>query len=445
VSMPVHGKSGLLGVLVMAAKEADRFGEDEVNFLRAAGNVIVETAMRIDAEAELFHAHRLESIGQLSGGIAHDFNNLLAIVMGNLQMLREALDESGGPDAQFRLVDSARRAAQRGADLTQKLLTFSRRQALAPAAIEPAVALPELVEMLRRTLGGQIDILYDVAPNCPPCHADPLQLDNAIVNLALNARDALSSGGSIRMGAQAVTVSEQPPERADARLAAGDYVVFHVADNGVGMQPEVLRRACEPFFTTKSSGKGSGLGLSMAYGFAIQSGGALTIESAPGQGTEVRMYFPVANRRSAQSENPPDTRERRNRPADAHRHAQHTILIVDDEVELLALAEAYLTRLGYRVLRAQSASQAIDLLDREPVTLLFTDVALGGGDSGPALAQVARKSRPALPVLFTSGFAQGAFEMGDIDPNAFLPKPFSLEELAARIEALMGAASRSDG
>lgn len=430
--VPLTGRAGPVGLLVAHSRQTNRFGKEELQFMQAVGNVITEAFMRGEIEEQLAHAQRLESIGQLTGGIAHDFNNILTVVLGNLQMLREVLEQHGG-DGFVKLVESAQRAAKRGADLTQKLLTFSRKQSLAPVAIDLASALDALANMLQRTIGEAIQIEWDVAPGCPACMADALQFDNAIVNLALNARDAMSGGGRLHIVAASLVVDNNFPDLA-AELAPGEYVVISVIDTGCGMSPEILSRAYEPFFTTKPSGKGSGLGLSMVYGFAKQSGGTVQIDSEPGRGTQVRLYFPAANRSLVTG-----ISWRNNEAQDFAAPArQETVLIVDDDLDVLNIAEVFLIRSGYRVLRATTIMEAMHwLTGPESISLLFTDVVLGAGETGPQLATEAEKIQPYLPVLYTSGFARGSLSVADVRPVQFLAKPYLCEELAARIEILL--------
>ena len=348
-----------------------------------------------------------------------------------MQMLQEVL-EQGGDGGAGKLLESARRAARRGAELTHKLLTFARKQSLAPAAIELPDALGALTDMLQRTLGEAIRIDWQVAPGCPPCRADPSQLDNAIVNLALNARDAMPGGGRLRLTAAPLTIGDGASSLAE-ELDAGEYVVVSVSDTGQGMSPEVLRHAYEPFFTTKPSGKGSGLGLSMVYGFVKQSGGTVRIHSEPGRGTEVRLYFPADERR-ADSVEPADAAAP---PAAAGR--QQTILLVDDDSDVLEVTATQLRRAGYRVLTAADTAAALQwLAGAEPIALLFTDVVLGGGETGTRLAVEALKLRPRLPVLFTSGFAEGSLRVADVPPAQFLAKPYQGEQLIAHVAALLG-------
>lgn len=434
--VPLIAETRLVGLLVTYSRQTGQFGEQELHFMQAVGNVIVGAYMRAEIESQLAFSQRLDSIGQLTGGIAHDFNNILTIVLGNLQMLREAIERIGAGEL-LKLVDSAQRASKRGAELTHKLLTFASRQALSPSAIDPATALTAVAEMLQRTIVETIEIDLQVAPNCPPCLADPLQFDNAIINLILNARDAMPDGGQVNIAATPIMLREDTPDVGD-ELAPGLYVVISVSDTGHGMSPETMRRVYEPFFTTKPIGKGTGLGLSIVYGFVKQSSGMIRIKSKPGHGTEVQLYFPCADRRlattaSSVAQAVTQDHGRRLKPG------LESILIVDDEREVLDLTEALLLRSGYRVLRASDMAGALwYLAGPEPISLLFTDVVLGAGETGPKLVAEALKIRPGLPVLYTSGFAHGALTDADCKPNQFLAKPYQVAELISRIETLLG-------
>jgi PAS domain S-box-containing protein len=437
--VPLTAETRLVGLLVTYSRQTDQFGEQELYFMQAVGNVIVAAFMRAEIESQLAFSQRLDSIGQLTGGIAHDFNNILTIVLGNLQMLREAMEQSGAGDY-LKLVESAQRASKRGAELTHKLLTFASRQSLAPHAIDPAAALVALTEMLQRTIGETIKIHLQVAPACPPCLADPLQFDNAIINLTLNARDSMPDGGQLRITATPSVVREDTPD-IGGELAPGMYVMISVSDTGHGMSPETMLRVYEPFFTTKPSGKGTGLGLSMVYGFVKQSRGTIRMQSIPGRGTDVQVYFPTAERRSSVSASHAGTHDRGRRL----QPGQKTILVVDDDLEVLDLAEVLLVRSGYRVMRASDTAGALQYLaGPEPISLLFTDVVLGAGETGPKLAAEALKIRPGLPVLYTSGFAHGALDDADREPDQFLAKPYELVELIARIESLLANGNRRD-
>jgi CheY-like chemotaxis protein len=340
-------------------------------------------------------------VGQLTGGVAHDFNNLLAVILGNAELLAERL---GTDDRQ---VAAVMRAAGRGAELTQRLLAFSRHQPLKPRAIDMAGRVAGMTELLTRTLGATIEISVTSAPGLWRASADPGQLENALLNLAINARDAMPEGGrlsistanaSLEPGEIAALLAGQAPEAAlEAAREPGDYVVLSVSDTGTGMNPAVLARVFEPFFTTKDVGQGSGLGLSMVYGFARQSGGFVAIESAPGHGTTVRLYLP----RTAVAAPAPEARDRAGRLPRGH---GETVLLLEDAEDVRELAVAQLEDLGYRVLAAAEAAEAGALL---------ADVIQPGGRFGPAFADSTRHN-PALKVLFASGYlTEAPMQRGD--------------------------------
>jgi signal transduction histidine kinase len=320
-----------MGALAAIAREFRRFDHDAVHFLQTVANLLSSVVQRSRAQDQLAHSQRLDAVGQLTGGVAHDFNNLLTVISGNLQLLEAELADR--PET-LAVIASALRAVGRGAELTRKLLTVARRQRLSPRAIDPQALLHELGTMLRRTLGEIISVEIACPEQVSSVYADPAQLDAALVNLALNSRDAMPRGGRLRI---AVREQRVEPDVARAELKAGDYVVFAVSDTGIGMPPEVLARAFEPFYTTKDVGKGSGLGLSMVYGFVKQSGGHLVVESRLGYGTRIELYLP-ATRRSVAT---PET------TAAGHAHRGHeTVLVVEDEPDVRGIAVAFLHSLG---------------------------------------------------------------------------------------------------
>jgi PAS domain S-box-containing protein len=417
--VPLLDRGRPLGALVALARQPRRFDHDAMHLLGSVANMLAALMQRRHTEEQLAHSQRLDAIGQLTGGIAHDFNNLLTIISGSLQLLEIELDDR--PEA-GELIAGALRSVGRGAELTAKLLAFARRQRLTPRALDPVALLRELEPMLRRTLGEAVQLRVDVPPSLPAAHADATQLDAALVNLALNARDAMPRGGEIALTARL--------RRVDAgaegdNLAPGEYVVFAVEDTGHGMAPDTLARAVEPFFTTKDVGRGSGLGLSMVYGFARQSGGHLTIESRLGYGTRVELLLPVTRQASAI-----DT------PAkDAVRPGQgETVLVVEDEPEVRAIAEAFLRSLGFRPVAVGNAADALATLREGPApALLFSDVRLGEGLDGYALAQAARTLHADLPVLLTSGYNDDdALRAGDT--FELLRKPYRREQLAEALQ-----------
>ena len=422
VLIPLIDRDETAGVLLVLSRSNREFDLEARHFLRSVANLLAVAMQRIRVEEQLAHAQRLESVGQLTGGIAHDFNNLLTVISGNLQILE---DELADRPAAREIVGNALRAAGRGADLTHKLLVFARRQRLAPRASDPHKLLEELASMLRRTLGESVQLAIHVAAGVAPVFADPAQLESALVNLALNARDAMPRGGELTLTVEQRLVAG---DAANAELKPGHYVVFGVRDTGLGMAKEVLARAFEPFFTTKEVGKGSGLGLSMVYGFAKQSGGHVQVRSKLGYGTGVELYLPTAQA----AETP-----REATPAISPPRGRETILVVEDEAAVREIAIAFLRSFGYTVLSAARAEPALEMLSAsDDIALLFSDVVLGSGMSGKELAVAARRLRPTLGVLLTSGYEPDAAGP-DADEFALLPKPYRREELSGAVRAIL--------
>lgn len=429
----LHDLGQPLGAVLAMAVDGPALDRDGQHFLQAVAHVLAAMLQRQRTQEQLAHAQRLEAVGQLTGGIAHDFNNLLTMISGNLQLLEAELEDR--PDVHPPIA-SALRAVGRGAELTRKLLAFARRQRLSPRAVDPRQLLGDLCLMLKRTLGEQVDVELHIAAGIPAAFADPAQLDAALLNLALNARDAMPRGGRLKLAARRVAIGHngsQGDTQGDA--PAGDYVEFSVVDSGHGMSAEVRARAFEPFYTTKEAGKGSGLGLSMVYGFVKQSGGHLEVESAPGRGTRIALFLPVA------------AMPARMEPAGGAtvRGGRESVLVVEDEPDVRQIAEAFLRGLGYAVQGAANASEALAVLARQPETaLLFSDVVLGAGPSGGELAATARARHPRLAVLLTSGYERPAAESAQQPGHAFplLRKPYRREELAAAVrEVLDGTAT----
>jgi PAS domain S-box-containing protein len=413
-----------MGALLALQRERRRFDHDALHFLQSVANLLASAMQRAHTEEQLSHAQRLEAIGQLTGGVAHDFNNLLTVVSGNLQILEDELVDR--PTAR-EIISSALRAVGRGAELTRKLLAFARRQRLAPRASDPARLLTELGAMLRRTLGETVSLEISCAAHVPNVFVDPGQLDNALVNLALNARDAMPRGGQLVISASHENIGADAP----GELAAGDYVVFTVKDTGAGMTAEVLARAFEPFFTTKEHGKGSGLGLSMVYGFVKQSGGHLTVDSQVGDGTRIDLHLPAA--KSSAGEQARDSSR-------SIARGDETVLVVEDEADVREIAVAFLRSLGYKVVAAPDAATAMTTLaQHSDIDLLFSDVVLGTGMSGVELAHAARRERPGLPVLLTSGYEHSALENGDSSAGDFvlLQKPYRREDLSSALRRIL--------
>ena len=425
VIVPLLDRDRPVGALLALADQPRRFDHDAVQLLLTVGNQIASLVQRRRTEEQLAHAQRLDAIGQLTGGVAHDFNNLLTVMSGSLQLLEGECE--GQPGAR-EIINSALRSVERGSELTSKLLAFSRRQHLSPRAIDPASLLKDLRLMLRSALGEAILLQVECEPDTPAVFADPSQLDSALVNLALNARDAMPEGGSVSIGAgeRRRSAGSLPPEQRPGR-----YVVFTVTDSGRGMTPDVLARACEPFFTTKAIGRGSGLGLSMVYGFVKQSGGDLQIESESGQGTRIELWLPVAIAETTVQAAGPT----------AEVCGSELVLVVEDETEVRNIAAAFLRSLGYRVVAVGSAGEALkQLAANDGFALLFSDVMLGGGMNGVELAQAARSLRPQLGILLTSGYDDPAqATTSSMETFELLRKPYRREQLAVAARRNMPA------
>ncbi|HTV84639.1 MAG TPA: PAS domain S-box protein [Dyella sp.] len=421
--VPLPDRRGPTGLLLAFAQQKSYFDRDRLYFLQSIANILAAAVQRGRSEEQLAHSQRLDALGQLTGGIAHDFNNLLTVISGNLQLLEIDVPED---PATRETLESASRAVERGAALTRKLLAFSRRQHLLPRVVRTLQLLADVSDMLRRTLGEQVTIAAECASTIPPVYADPGELEAALINLALNARDAMPRGGRLAITARAYRASGGDGE---TRLAPGDYVMFAVSDTGVGMSADVLAHALDPFFTTKEAGKGSGLGLSMVYGFVKQSGGHLNIESQPGRGTRVELYLPVAVTGATEET-----------PLTVSRRGHETVLVVEDEHEVRRVATTFLRSLGYVTYEASNAHQALEQLAAHPdIDLLFSDVVLGGNMTGFELAAKAREKYPHLPVLFTSGYEYASM---DIDSHSFgsfelLRKPYRREQLGVALRRVL--------
>ncbi len=426
MAVPINDRGRVIGVLCALCRQPRTFEDAEVVFLEALSTLLSTSLQRAQAEVQMRHAQRLESVGQLTGGIAHDFNNLLTVIQGNLQMLGD--QDAVRVDALLgQLVGAAQRAGQRGADLTGKLLAFSRRQALAPAAVDPRVMLASMAEMLRRTLGEQVRVVLRLPASCPPCRADAVQLESALLNVALNARDAMPGGGTLTLRCG----SGLPPHK-DVELAAPDEatpmdaVWFSVQDDGAGMSPGVRDRAFEPFFTTKEAGRGTGLGLSTVYGFIKQSHGSVHIDSSPGAGTTVTMVLPAL---------PPSAEAAQAAAVAVARLPKGLrVLLVEDDDDVRGVAQAFLQGLGLHVTACATAEEALDLFTKGAAfDLLFSDITLGSGLDGIALAQRVEQQRPGLAVLLCSGYshylAGGGGARDQPLPWAVLKKPYTREQL----------------
>ncbi|MFQ5993688.1 MAG: PAS domain S-box protein [Acidiferrobacterales bacterium] len=378
-------------------------------------------------ERELLAAQRMEALGKLTGGVAHDFNNLLTVILGNLQLLERRVASDPRLKKSVYLAEDA---AQRGAELTARLLAFSRRQVLRTTVFNVNELINGIEALLRGTLGATVGLENKLAIRIWPVKADATQLENALLNLVINARDAMPDGGKLTIETANVTLDDgyaaQNPD-----VTAGDYVMLAVTDTGNGMSQEVIEHVFEPFFSTKEKGKGTGLGLSMVYGFLKQSGGHIKVYSEEGHGTVVKLYLS----RAYAKETRPITRDKQERlPL-----GNETILLVEDDARVRQTAAALLEDLGYRVFEAQDGPTALGMLDTHPnIDLLFTDVIMPGGMKGPDLAREVRKRRPGMKVLYTSGYTDTAVvRNGQLEFGTLLSKPFQKLELASKVREVL--------
>ena len=385
--------------------------------LRRTRQAAAEVERRAELEEQYRQAQKMEAIGQLTGGVAHDFNNLLTVILGSLEKLQQQIVA----EPARRLIQAAMRGAERGARLTQSLLSFARRQSLRPETVNLNRVIKEFGELLRGAAGDRVQIQFLLNPTVDPCRVDPAQFQTALLNLVVNARDAMPEGGG-RVSIETDTVALDASSEVD--VAAGRYVRVTVNDTGCGMAPEVLERAFEPFYTTKEVGKGSGLGLSQVYGFVKQSGGHIELSSEFGIGTTVRLYLPRAD------DVPKDHVETVERAAASK---AETVLVVEDDAALRKMVAENLRSLGYRVLTAADAAAALALVEREPrVDLLFSDYSMPRGMLGDELARRVRRLKPGLKVLLTSGYAV-AQQSGGVADFGLLQKPYRQDELARAI------------
>ncbi|MGF6902226.1 response regulator [Paraburkholderia sp. GAS348] len=396
-----------------------------------------EVAARALAEEQLRQAQKMEAIGSLTGGVAHDFNNVLQVINGNLQML--AADANGSP-ATLRRLSAATDAVKRGAKLAAHLLAFARRQPLSPTVLNPRRLLAGMSEMLHRALGETVKIETVLSNDLWHVQADRNQLENALLNLAINARDAMQADGTLTVRA-ANRVLDHAFCRGKPELSPGEYVVFSVTDTGTGMKPEILEHVFEPFFTTKPDGHGTGLGLSMVFGFVKQSGGHTVIDSEVGRGTTVSLFFPRCCE--------PETAETVDQTA-APVGGGETILVVEDDADVRLTAVEMLAQLGYKVLTASSGDAALEFIDSDvPIDLLFTDVVMPGQVKSVELAQRAAARSPTVPTLFTSGYTRDEIvHHGKLDAGiTLLSKPYRRDDLARKVRSVLraGIASVNDG
>jgi PAS domain S-box-containing protein len=384
-----------------------------------------DMSRRIALEQQLRQAQKMKAVGQLTGGIAHDFNNILTVITGMVEALSEAVKTD---PILAEMVKSIEEAAERGAQLTQRMLAFARKQPLQPRPIDLNDIVTRMVAMLQRTLGEDIAVKTVLANGLWPAQADPFQLEDAIVNLAVNARDAMPTGGELAIGTSNIHLDEHYAAH-NVEVAPGDYVVVAIADTGVGMPPEVIEHAFEPFFTTKDVGRGTGLGLSMVYGFVTQSRGHVRIASEIGRGTSIMLYLPKATTEGAA----PDIPESAVEPVTDGRE---TILIVEDDAAVRKVAATILKRIGYQVWQAEDGKSALDILQTGiAIDLLFTDLIMPNGMSGQDLMRTARERRPDLKVLFASGYSEQFIAGRGVADHGIplLSKPYRKQQLAQAI------------
>jgi nitrogen-specific signal transduction histidine kinase/CheY-like chemotaxis protein len=386
------------------------------------------------AREALFRSQKMEAVGQLTGGIAHDFNNILAVILGNIELLRLYLPA----DSHAReITDAVMRATIHGRELTAHLLAFSRRRLLNPQPVDVNQIVDSIVRLLGRTLGAPVQVALAPAGDAGIAFIDPGALEAAVLNVALNARDAMPQGGTLTIRTGKTAVTGAPANEDD--LKPGSYAVIALEDTGAGMPPEVVARAFEPFFTTKTGGRGTGLGLSMVYGFAKQSGGTVTIASEPGCGTTVTLCLPHAENEQRPAPFTPAKIDAPSQP--------RIVLVVEDESEVRNIVRRQLEALGHTVLAAEAATEAL-LLAQGPgrPDVLLTDVVLGSGMSGLDLSDAARAARPGLPVIFMSGYTAVPEAQKRIrDAGApLLSKPFTTAQLGHAIEAVCATVRTAD-
>lgn len=387
----------------------------------------LDVTRRRQSEQAFRQAQKMEAIGQLTAGLAHDFNNLLQVVSGNVDIVASQVED----ERHQRLLTNAARAADRGSKLTRQLLAFARKTRLEPKLVELNQLINDFGDLLDNTVGAQIRLVTALERRLPAVQIDPTHLEMAILNVLLNARDAMPRGGTVTISTRLWKLNGDAPKH---QLPEGDYVVLTIRDEGSGMTDEVRRRATEPFFTTKGAERGTGLGLAMVHGFVQQSLGRLEIDSAPGEGTEIRMLFPTANAAAMPAAPPAPRREAGNGVAGG----SETILLVEDSDDVRALAQEQLAAMGYNVLLAASGEEALERLKTAPIDLLFTDIVMPGGMSGLELVEQFRTTHPDTPVLMTTGYNEDL--VADIPRGTNLDvigKPYRREQLADRIRSAL--------
>jgi len=437
-------RGGLLGDLSEQMARAEAMNQTiQVERIRADGAVInlffsapqdgiaafgaIDVTLRRQRDRFLEHAQKMDALGHMTGGIAHDFNNLLTVVLMNLDVMRE---DRAIMQKFARRIDLMTAAAQKGSSLVKQLLAYARKQPLEPEVVCLGDLVPGLLDLVKRAIGEDIDVTVDFAEEIWPTILDPAQFESAVLNLALNARDAMPEGGSLAVGLANVSIADSA--LAGDEMPFGDYVVFSLSDTGCGMAPAIAARAFDPFFTTKDEGQGTGLGLSMVYGFVKQTGGEIKIASEIGKGTTIRLFFPKCSKVTAAPDDAPEP---------SLQTGTETILVVEDDDKLRATTVGVLKDLGYEILQASDGPSAIAILQTVPsVDLLFADFILSGSVSGQRLADIARELHPWIKILYTSGYAERAKRSGaqNEPASALLSKPYQIAELAAKVRNVLG-------
>ncbi len=407
-----------------------------VELSQALGQLHAQVREREQAEEQLRHAQKMEAVGQLTGGIAHDFNNMLQGLSGNLELARRRMEQGRATEAAHNM-ESAHRTLDRAATLTQRLLAFARREALQPRPVKPDALIESMAELIQRTVGPEITVALRTGEGSWTVLCDPNQLENVLLNLAINARDAMPEGGQLTISTNDVCLREADVAGEEG-ARPGECVEITVSDSGTGMTPDVLARAFEPFFTTKPLGQGTGLGLSQLYGFIRQSYGVVRLDSAPGRGTTARLYLPRYGQAGGAEEVEPEA------AANTSTGAGRTLLLVEDERDVREVVVEALRERGYHMLEAGDGPAALHILHGSRgsrVDALVTDVGLPGGLNGRQVADAARECRPGLPVLFITGYTGTALKECLAPGMAVIGKPFTLDTLAAQIWSMLEAAS----
>ncbi len=434
ITVVISGHPRPFGTLGAYSTQPRLFDHGHIEFMQSAAFVLSSIIERRKSEQMFAQTQRLEALGKLTGGIAHDFNNLLTVIIGQADLLAGDLKEA---PMQSEMARTVVMAAKRAAELTDQLLSFARGQTLQLAVTDVNRLIGDTEALLRRTLGEHIDIRIALGKDLPHCRTDRTQFVNALINLAVNSRDAMPEGGRLTIETSRIAL-DAAYAAAHSEVAPGDYLMIAVSDTGHGMTPDVLARVFEPFFTTKAMGRGTGLGLSMVYGFVKQSGGHVTAYSEAGHGTTIKLYLPVAAGLAA-GETAAVAATAALEPAD-EAAAGRTILMVEDNDLVRAFTAAQLQRLGYGVVQARDGPEALEHLRGEAkIDLLFSDIVMPGGMNGPQVAESARKLRPGLPVLLTSGYPAAALSNLPLGGQEFetLSKPYRLADLAQRIRAVL--------